>query len=328
MFWAAVESAAFVLDDPLELIRIGLSMIPPASQISRVIREAVWCWENEKLWGEARDRIATIYGHVQPCNAIPNHGFTIIGWLYGRDFGDKLCKAVNCGFDTDCTGATLGSVLGILGGTKAIPKKWSDPVGKTIKLHKFTGEFNSPKTLEEMTDRTVKLAEQFVNEKSESVEFGDKTSLPACLLSMLQKNRKAETALRQDVRSAIVTSGDVEVILHYHGDPVMCPGISRRLSVSCRRKGEPVDAKVSLELPKDWKYSADESGDDSSFIVSPGSIKDSNIIKVKFETEECKGSVDFVILGPGEAKGIGSTVNVDQCPNCTGRIGACICPKQ
>lgn len=54
-----------------------------------------------------------------------NVAFTIIGWLYGEsDFGKSICIAVNCGDDTDCTGATMGSLFGIISGTKAIPEKW------------------------------------------------------------------------------------------------------------------------------------------------------------------------------------------------------------
>jgi ADP-ribosylation/crystallin J1 len=39
----------------------------------------------------------------------------VLGLLAGEgDFGKSLCIAVNCGNDTDCTGATLGAPLGIL----------------------------------------------------------------------------------------------------------------------------------------------------------------------------------------------------------------------
>jgi hypothetical protein len=75
MFWAAVESAAFVLSDPHTLIRIGLSMIPVWCRISRVIREAVWCYDNGVPWQEARERILFNFGHNQPCHAVQNHGF-------------------------------------------------------------------------------------------------------------------------------------------------------------------------------------------------------------------------------------------------------------
>jgi hypothetical protein len=108
----------------------------------------------------ARERVESRFGHLQPCNAVPNHGFTIIGWLYGKGFGDCLCKAVNCGYDTDCTGATLGSLLGILGGTAAIPSRWRKPVGEEVVLHPFTRNFTPPATVQELTARTAALAEK------------------------------------------------------------------------------------------------------------------------------------------------------------------------
>ena len=32
--------------------------------------------------------------------------------------------ALNCGYDTDCTCATAGAILGIIGGAGAIPEQW------------------------------------------------------------------------------------------------------------------------------------------------------------------------------------------------------------
>ena len=158
MFWAALQAAAFVESDPDTLIRIGLSMIPLSSHIARAIREAVWCRDNGVRWSDARERIRVRFANIQPCNAVPNHAFTILGWLYGEDFGDCLCKAVNCGYDTDCTGATLGATLGIVGGMSSIPERWSAPIGKEIVLHKFTRGLDAPGDIDELTDRGLPLA--------------------------------------------------------------------------------------------------------------------------------------------------------------------------
>ena len=70
--WGAVatllQAAAFVEADAMNLIRIGLNMIPLSSHVGRSIREAVWCWQNKLTWGDARERIASRFGHIQPCN--------------------------------------------------------------------------------------------------------------------------------------------------------------------------------------------------------------------------------------------------------------------
>ena len=202
MFWAAVEAAAFVEKDPMILIQIGLAMIPISSHLARAIRDAVWCFHNALTWGQARERIHTQFGHIQPCNAIPNHGFTIIGWLYGKDFGDRLCKAVNCGYDTDCTGSTLGAVLGILEGTAGIPDLWRKPIGDHIVLHKFTGPCNPPKTVQELTYRTVALAEKAAAAKSD-IRFTDKTELPPDLRTRLFSADLAQEALKQDPQAGV-----------------------------------------------------------------------------------------------------------------------------
>ena len=325
MFWASVESAAFVLSEPRELIRLGLAMIPPSCSISRVIREAVWCWEHGKSWAEARERIATTYGHQQPCNAIPNHGFTILGWLYGKDFGSQLCHAVNCGYDTDCTGATLGSVLGIFGGTSYIPQRWSDPVGRGITVHKFTRKSRLPKSLDELTDRTLALAERFLAEKSKTVTFGASTALSPDLRSILFRNEEAIAALRQDIRSAVAVDNDLEIILHYNGDPVLYPGISRKITVSCRQNGASVKGQAKLHLPQGWQDLREESSDESSFHVTASETGGSNSIGVSVELEGRNYSAKFTVLGPDVATGFPSATTIEYCPKCSGRKGSCIC---
>lgn len=326
MFWAAVESAAFVVSDPLRLIRIGLSMTPPSCNISRVIREVVWCYRHQLSWAEARERIVRIYGNAQPGNAIQNHGFIILGWLYGRDFGDRLCCAVNCGYDTDCTGATLGALLGILHGAKGTPARWRDPVGEGIVVHKFTQGKRPPATLADLTDRTVALAERHSREEPGVAEFGEDDAFPPDLLARLQRNDLACEVRSRDVRTAVAADGDVEIAFHYNGDPAWVPEEKRRVRVTFTDADQDGAGDIRLEAPAGWRAERAGDGEGGWFdLTAPGNPEGRNTIGVRIERAGGSSRAAFTLLGPAEAQGFPSTDVVPKCPVCRGRAGACLC---
>jgi ADP-ribosylglycohydrolase len=314
MFWAAVESAAFILKDPELLIKIGLNMIPLSSAISRVSREALWCYENELNWNEARERIVLYYGHNSPCHAPQNHGFTILGWLYGKDFGDKLCKAVNCGYDTDCTGATLGALLGILNGIEYIPQKWSAPIGEEIVLHLLTRKRNLenyPKTIKELTTRVFKIAKRFLQEKSNLSTFGKSKLLPENVFSLLFQNNKAIQMLQLDLQAAVSMIEDIEVTLHYWGDPVIRPNIDKILGISIKQNDIKLEIDAILEVPSGWEVKQISNGmDQKCFRVHASEVNDYNSLYICLPHPNGKIRAKFIILGPNEAQGYPSGVNI------------------
>ncbi|MCM8786288.1 MAG: ADP-ribosylglycohydrolase family protein [Candidatus Omnitrophica bacterium] len=256
MFLASIESAAFVVDDPITLINIGLSMIPTTSNIARSVREAVRCYKEKIEWDEARERIATIFGHHNACNAIPNVGFIILGFLYGDDFGDKLCKAVNCGYDTDCTGATVGSLLGILNGFSKIPEEWKKPVGDLIIPLPLTVTDGLPLTITELTERTVKVAEKMIEKNSKTVEFAENSYTPEGFLSLLFENEKIRNLLNFDIHSSVENIGDLQVVFHYCGEPIIYSGIEKTFKISFMKDWQPLilnDIEIKINPPLEWK---------------------------------------------------------------------------
>jgi ADP-ribosylglycohydrolase len=328
MFWAALESAAFVIDDPKTLIRIGLEMIPLWSRIARAVRHAVWCHENDVPWADARQQILDAFGHHNPCHAPQNHGFTVLGWLYGTDYGDKLCKAVNCGYDTDCTGATLGSVLGILGGTAGIPAKWRDPIGESIVLHKFTGDCDPPADVAELTARTEVVARRMLAERSDTAAIGESGALPDDL-SLLFRNEKALCSLCRDPQSAIERVDGIDLALHYHGEPVLRPGRTKTVSVSatCGDRRCSI-ASAELAAPAGWRVRplGPEHGR-WRFALRADEVADRNEVHAIVGCGEHHIAASFTMLGPGEAQSYPANVNVPKCPHCGAREDACVCGK-
>jgi ADP-ribosylglycohydrolase len=137
MFIAAMLSAAAVTDDVENIISAGLSMIPAKSRLYESIK-TVLDWSRAGVsWKEAFDRIHLRHDEKNAhdwCHTIPNAMIVCIGLLYGgHDFGKSIGIAVMAGFDTDCNGATVGSILGMLLGADAIPDQWTKPLGNKLK---------------------------------------------------------------------------------------------------------------------------------------------------------------------------------------------------
>ncbi len=340
MFWAAVESAAFVERDVRRLLRIGLNIIPVHSQISRAVREAVWCFDNGLSWAQARERLRCGFvfgtgssgraaGGPRPCHAAVNHGFTVIGWLYGADFGDRLCKAVNCGFDTDCTGATLGSVLGILEGTRGIPGKWLEPVGEQIILHRYTRLEGAPESISELAERTAALARRLPETLRPGFEFGDAAGTPADLPDRLMRNERSLELWARDVHCAVEDGTTPAVTLHYNGEPVLHPGLTKVLGVSLADGGRPLAGDVEMKAPDGWSVRPVEPHlGQTRFAVRAEEVPDRNVLQISATADGRTVPARFVILGPGEARGFPAVDNVPRCKRCGAWEGACICKAE
>lgn len=159
MFTASVESAAFFIADARRLIDIGLSKIPEDCRVARAVRLAVDSFDSGLELRAARDRIVDDSADLGWFQAPANVAFVILGLLYGGgDFKSSLTAAVNCGDDTDCTGATLGALLGIMGGTAVIPEDWRGYIGDDIvSVAIDRGSYSPPANCAALTDRVMKL---------------------------------------------------------------------------------------------------------------------------------------------------------------------------
>ena len=158
VFLAAIESQAFVESSRGKLLDTGLKYLPAGSRLREAI-EQTRGWHARGLdWQTTRQRILERYGHDNFTDVVQNLAFIVLGWLYGEgDFGKSLCLAVNCGSDSDCTGATLGSMLGILD-PASIPARWLEPIGNSIKLSDGLHHLvNPPQTVDELSAQVIEL---------------------------------------------------------------------------------------------------------------------------------------------------------------------------
>lgn len=144
-FLAGLEAAAFFESNFDKLTDIGLSVIPADSKFAGLVRDVRdWCreaWERAcphalgdahedtrtPDWCYVRSQVIRKYGHPDCTNMYQNMGITLLSLYLGRDFLDTTMMALNCGFDTDCTCATAGSILGIIHGGEYLSRTHDFP---------------------------------------------------------------------------------------------------------------------------------------------------------------------------------------------------------
>ncbi len=175
MFVSAMESAAFVVSDIRKLIEIGLSKLPKGCRFASYIKTVIDMYDNGNTWLEARNKVTDMaladpeLGWFQ---APANVSYVVIGLLWGEgDFKKSVLTAINCGDDTDCTGATVGALLGILGGTAAIPADWREYIGdklETIAINRGAMSF-IPKTCTQLTDTIMDTHQKILVDKPISI---------------------------------------------------------------------------------------------------------------------------------------------------------------
>ena len=136
MWVAAMIAEAYVTDDIKRIIQAGLSQIPSSSRLHKAVTNIIAMHENgvsaESCISDIRTRWNEEFSYNW-CHTISNAEIVTAALLYGnKDYGKSVCLAVGACFDTDCNGATVGSVLGTAIGYNAIPSYWKDRVHDTL----------------------------------------------------------------------------------------------------------------------------------------------------------------------------------------------------
>ena len=245
VFVAAIESAAFFESDIRRLINIGLSKIPEDSRMAKSIRLLLECYDKGMDYISARNAILEANSDIGDgwFEAPSNVSYAMLGLLWGEgDFKKSMIYAINCGDDTDCTGATVGSILGLIGGTAGIPEDWSSHIGDGISTISIAHGIlrRVPKTCTELTERVVRMAPVMLLENGSDVVFGESEDIPENIYELtLRDNERTLKLFSRPEYSFTVDyiHGAATVILP--GDPKI-------------KAGEPYKIKVRFE--NNWAH--------------------------------------------------------------------------
>ena len=156
MWAAALIAASFAVSTAREAFDIAMTAVPAASRLAEALCAVRADFDSGLSWDEAIGQVERNLGGYHWIHTINNAAVVAAALLWGEgDFGRTVGLAVEAGLDTDCDGATAGSVFGALHGTAALPGHWVDPLHDTIRSA-IAGFDNS--SIYGLAQRTVALA--------------------------------------------------------------------------------------------------------------------------------------------------------------------------
>ena len=263
IFVAAMESAAFVINDAEELLKIGLSKIPENCRVARSVRIVIDAYHNGIDWRTCRNMVVEDSKDLGWFQAPANVAFVVLGLLYGKgDFKQSLIYAVDCGDDTDCTGATLGSLMGIMGGMKVIPDDWRAYIGDDIKsICIAAGHGLWPKTCTELTDCMIDLLPITLNphrgllgNKNNSVRMSDELCIGEVDPKAFYGREFVEQLSARKQYSYVIESIFADVLVEFDEKPVMQPGgtLTGKISIQRHTLNEQRHYLLRFITPEGW----------------------------------------------------------------------------
>lgn len=130
--WVAASLALAFIMPAQRAVREALCVIPPESRFYRALDDAFRDSDGGMTYEAALAKIRARWqeGNAHHwCHAVSNAVIVANAILYGEsDLERTLSMAVLPGFDTDCNGATAGSILGMSLGAAALDEKWIAPL--------------------------------------------------------------------------------------------------------------------------------------------------------------------------------------------------------
>ncbi len=225
--FSAMASMAFQESDVRKLIDTYIHYLPSNTAIERVVRIAIDAFDEGLTLFESRQRLYALNGIPEACDSRINVPITILALLYGRgDFEESLLAALHCGYDVDCTMATVGALIGQILGASAIPMSFREPVGD--KLVMGIAYHRDEMTISGLARDTARMG--VLLSAGTSVEIsGAPPMAPLPATAVPPKTR---------------------IVVNYAGLPCVGPG--ETCSVSVRLEGRVPETVLGLEAPEGW----------------------------------------------------------------------------
>lgn len=294
-FFAALESFAFFEEDLDCLIQSALGVVPMEAKIRPLITDTLaWCREYDSVKAVLA-RILHKYGHPDCTNLFQNIGITLAALLKGEmDLIKTSMDALNCGFDTDCTCATAGAVIGVIRGAKSLIEEYDlDDV-------KFVLGVNSPNHSDSVYDLSVEIAElgaylsPDVIEDAPDVHFDFEKRDPLIFAVTYPQGPSVWFGQSTPVVLHVTNTTEQEIVTS-----LIVDGFGTQTA-----RGLGISAGASLEIPLEFSVDADAR-----------ELYEKNLVHVSYALDGKEYGYDFGLSGAALWKVTGPIWKTD--PECT-----------
>ncbi len=261
IFTAAMQSIAFTKTDIRTVIGEALEYIPKNCRVARSINIVLREYDKKTDWKEVREMIVRDSEDLGWFQAPANVAFTVLGLIYGEgDFKKSLIYAIDCGDDTDCTGATCGATLGIMKGTRGIPDDWRDYIGdRIITMAVDRAMWDLPSSCKELTDRVTELIPSVFKANNVYMEYTDGEDEGSEKEYMQTKTYKDirdemnEFILRTPYSFEIRQNNHTAVIVEYEDKPEISPLCEFNVKLTLKNyQQDPHAFYFEVFLPEGW----------------------------------------------------------------------------
>lgn len=166
MFLAALEAEVFFETNLRKAIRSAASVLKPSSQMREM---AEWMLDGRETASDPRRMKSAIlnrYYSPDMTDARVNLAI-IVGSLLvtGAELEQALLFALNMGYDSDCTCASVGAILGVLRGASNLPPAAVEMVRGDLLVSEAIQGIEVPATLDDLAEQTVRIGCEVVNER-------------------------------------------------------------------------------------------------------------------------------------------------------------------
>ena len=138
IFFSVLIADVLAHGDPARGVETATAYVPPRSRFAEMVGLVQDGCAGQDDWQRVNAAIYARYPEMAKRfnHSIPNAAIVIMALLMGGgDFTRTLGISVMAGLDTDCNGATAGSIMGCALGAGGIPAHWTEPFHDTIRSH-------------------------------------------------------------------------------------------------------------------------------------------------------------------------------------------------